>query len=83
MILESKSTTIAFRCPICGQAILSGVNLFRLSGDMLRLRCPDCDSALTIQRTNDRKFRLSVPCMFCPKPHSFVLSGGTIFGNDL
>jgi predicted RNA-binding Zn-ribbon protein involved in translation (DUF1610 family) len=83
MILESKNTTIAFRCPICGQAILSGLNLFRLSGDMLRLKCPDCDTALTVNRTNDGKFRLSVPCMFCPKPHSFVVSSDALFNKEL
>ena len=83
MILENKHATVAFRCPICGQAILSGLNLFRISGDMLRLKCPDCDTALTVNSTNDGKFRLSVPCMFCPKPHSFVLSKETLFDKEL
>lgn len=83
MILESKETTLAFRCPLCGQAILSGVNLFRISGDLLRLRCPDCDTALTLNKTNDGKFRLSVPCMFCPKPHSYLLGESTLFNKEL
>ena len=83
MILESKETTLAFRCPLCGQSILSGVNLFRISGDLLRLRCPDCDTALTLNKTNDGKFRLSVPCMFCPKPHSYLLGESTLFNKEL
>ncbi|MBP3321410.1 MAG: hypothetical protein J6M12_03565 [Clostridia bacterium] len=83
MILESKETTLAFRCPLCGQAILSGVNLFRITGDILRLRCPDCDTALTLNKTNDGKYRLSVPCMFCPKPHSYVLGEKNLFNEEL
>ena len=83
MILESKHTTIAFRCPICAKAILSGVNLFRLQGDLLKLKCPDCDTALTVHKTNEGNFRLSVPCLFCPKPHSYVLGADSFFNGDL
>ncbi len=83
MILKDQKTTVAFRCPSCGKAILSGVNLFRLSADMLRLRCPDCDEALTVTSTNDGKLRLSVPCVFCPRPHNLVISKNAFFSEDL
>ncbi len=83
MILENKNTTVAFRCPICGKAILSGINIFRLSADMLRLRCPDCDQALTVERTKEGKIRLSVPCMICAHPHNLLISENALFGEGL
>ena len=83
MILENKNTTVAFRCPSCFKAVLSGVNIFRLSGDLLRLRCPECGEALTVQKTPDRKYRLSVPCVFCASPHNLLISESSLFGEDL
>ena len=83
MILENRNATIAFRCPSCGQAIFSGVNIFRLSGDMLRLRCPDCDESLTMVRTNDKKIRLSVPCALCANPHQAVVSEAMLLSQSL
>lgn len=83
MILDNKNATVSFRCPICGKAIFSGVNIFRLSSDLLRLRCPDCDSALTLTPTNDKKLRLTVPCMICAKPHNFTVSESVFLDKDL
>lgn len=81
MILENKNTTVAFRCPRCGKAVLSGVNPFRLSGDMLRLRCTDCDEALEIVKAGEDKLRLSVPCLLCARPHVMTV-GKNAFYND-
>ena len=39
MIIQPKNTTIAYRCPACGQAVKSMVGVFALSGDMIKL-CP-------------------------------------------
>ena len=46
MILEPKSTSIAYRCPSCGSGIMSAVDVFKLSADRVRLKCtnPDCAS---------------------------------------
>ena len=83
MIIDNKNATVAFRCPICGQAILSGVNIFRLSGDMLRLVCPECGEALTMVRTNDGKLRVSAPCPLCAEPHQFVIDRSALLTNRL
>lgn len=83
MIIDSKNTTVAFRCPRCGNAILSGVNIFRLSGDMVRLRCTDCDEALTIRRASEGKMLLSVPCLVCARPHNLTVNENTFFCDDL
>ena len=46
MILEPKSTSIAYRCPSCGSGIMSAVDVFKLSADRVRLKCtnPECAS---------------------------------------
>ncbi|MBO5648385.1 MAG: hypothetical protein J6S76_00560 [Clostridia bacterium] len=83
MVLKNTESTIAYRCPHCGSGILAMVGVFALSGDMIKLKC-DCGcSELLIQRCGDEKIRLTVPCMFCPKPHQYVLSHASFFGERL
>ncbi len=83
MILKSKETTVAYRCPVCGKNIISVVGIFMLSGDLIKLKCDCGGSELTITRTSDRKYRLTVPCVICPDPHHFVLSPNAFFERDL
>ncbi len=79
----ARHTHIAYRCPECGTMTLGLVGEFALSANMLRLKC-NCDkSALTITLTNDKKLRLSVPCVFCRDNHNFVLSQSVFFDQDL
>ena len=72
MILNQKQTTIAYRCPICGCGVMSMVGAFTLSADMMKLKCPCGESALTITYTPEKKIRLDVPCVICGKSHNFV-----------
>ena len=83
MILEDKHAYVAYRCPHCGQAVLGFVGNFSLSADMLKLKCPCKKSEMIITYTNDKKIRLTVPCVFCPNPHQFVVSQSLFFGRDL
>ena len=39
MVLESKQTTVAYRCPHCGAGVLSAVGMFSLAADMVKLKC--------------------------------------------
>jgi hypothetical protein len=50
---------------------------------MLKLKCPCKKSEMLITYTNDKKIRLTVPCVFCPTPHQFVVSQSLFFGRDL
>ena len=59
------------------------VGVFALSGDMIKLKCDCGHSELLIQKCGDGKIRLTVPCMFCPKPHNYLLSEGTLFKEGL
>ncbi len=83
MILTDKKTTVAYRCPCCGQAVFSVVGVFTLTADMLKLKCQCGGSDMTITRTGDDKIRLTLPCLVCPKPHSYLLSRDIFFSGDL
>ena len=83
MVLDSKQTTVAYRCPECGDTVFSIVGIFSLTGDMIRVICKNCrGSVLTLTRSSDRKIRLSVPCVACPKPHNFTLGESIMFRGE-
>ena len=83
MVIEPKKRNIAYRCPECGTAIIGLVGKFTLSADLIRLRCSCEDAAsLDINATNDKKIRLSVPCIFCKQNHGYTVSDGVFFNRD-
>lgn len=83
MVIEPKQTTVAYRCPHCGAGVMSLVGLFSLSADMLKLKCTCGKSEMTVVYTRDKKVRLTVPCILCPKPHQFTVNQSLFFGQDL
>ena len=83
MIITPKETTVAYRCPACGAGIMSAVGIFALSAEMIKLKCTCGQSEMKMVYTNEGQVRLSVPCMFCPSPHSFVVNKNVFFGKDL
>ena len=82
MVLEKKQTTIAYRCPHCGAGVIGVMNIFALSAPMIKLKCDCGNSEMTVVKQNDGKIRLTVPCLFCPKPHSFLVSANIFFGKE-
>ena len=83
MVLESKQTTLAYRCPHCGAGVMTAVSLFHLKGAMVRLKCDCGKSAMEVNLTTDGKVRLTVPCIICPNPHHFTVSEKLFFGKEL
>lgn len=83
MILEPKQTTIAYRCPACGKSVISVTGVFALTGDMIKLKCDCGGSELVIKNIGDGKIRLTVPCLFCPTPHNFVVSKKMLFNREV
>ena len=83
MILNSKETTIAYRCPTCGKFIFGIVGIFTLSGDLIKLKCDCGGSELKITYTSENKLKITVPCLFCPSPHSYILTSGAFFDRDI
>ncbi len=82
MSIIRKQTTIAYRCPDCGCIVRSVVGVFSLSADMIKLKCPCGASALDIVYTHDKKVRITVPCIVCPAPHTYVISGDVFFERE-
>ncbi len=82
MIIEPKKTTLAYRCPACGGVPTSVVGLFSLSADLFKLKCDCGESFMTVQKETDGQFRLTVPCVSCPRPHEYLLSKNVFFNSE-
>ena len=83
MVIESRQTTIAYRCPHCGEGVVSAVGMFSLSADMVRLKCHCGKSHLEIVYSKDGKVRLKVPCLICSGSHTYTVSKNIFFGKDI
>ncbi len=83
MIIDQKKTTLAYRCPHCGAVPTSMVGAFSLSGNLFKLKCACAESHMTVEKTTDGKLRLTVPCVICPHPHSYLISNNVFFGSDI
>ena len=84
MVIDSKQTTVAYRCPECGSGVISLIGLFSLSADMIKLKCTCKESDMQIvYRRNDGQMRLTVPCIFCRKPHTYNVSANMFFSKDI
>ena len=83
MVLNTKQTTVAYRCPHCGTGVMSAVSPFTLRGNMVRLKCTCGKSVMEIEPAGEGKVRLTVPCIICPKPHYYTVSEKILFGEEL
>ena len=81
--MQKKETTLAYRCPACGQQVFSVVGVFALSGDMIKLKCECGQSELLLTYTQDNKVRVSVPCFLCNSPHQYVVSRDLFLSKEL
>ncbi len=82
MILEPRSTTVAYRCPECGNGVLSAAGLFSLSANKLKLKC-DCQKSEMDVVLHLDKVKITVPCIFCRKAHTFTVNKQIFYGRDL
>ena len=83
MVLDTKKATVAYRCPHCGCGVISVVDIFSLSADMIKLKCSCGQSELEVINRPDGKVRLKVPCMLCSSGHMYTVSKNLFFGRDL
>jgi len=82
-MIKDRDATIGYHCPFCGMPILNNINIFSMTGNLIKLKCVCGQSELTVQILKDRKYRITVPCILCPNTHSFTLSSDTFFKKDL
>lgn len=78
-----KEQYFAYRCPECGDTVLSLMGKFSLSGDLLRLRCTCGKSFADIRAEQGKKVHLSVPCPICNKPHSYTVAPSLFLEKEL
>ena len=83
MIIDEKKTALAYRCPSCYSVPTSMVGLFSLSGDLFKLKCSCGGSEMTVEKLEDNKLRLTVPCLACPNPHIYTLTKDVFFNNEV
>ena len=84
MVIDSKQTTVAYRCPECGAGVMTPLGIFTLSGDMVKLKCTCKKSELSvIHRKDNHTVTLSVPCIFCEKPHTYNVKSSVFFSKEL
>ena len=83
MVIESKETTLAYRCPHCGTGVMSAVGIFSLTADMMKLKCPCGKSEMQVVYSKDDKVRIKVPCLICSGGHSYTVSKSIFFGRDI
>lgn len=93
MILHEKRTTVAYRCPSCGSGVMSAIGMFRLAGDMFKLKCPCGQSEMTIIHHREPSLIgpggtvgtvcLTVPCLLCPNSHPFTVKEDVFFSDEL
>ena len=83
MVIESKETTLAYRCPHCGTGVMSAVGMFSLTADMLKLKCPCGKSEMQVVYSKDGKIRIKVPCLLCANGHNYTVSKNIFFDRDL
>jgi len=84
MVIDSKQTTAAYRCPECGAGVISMVGVFSLSADMIKLKCTCGHSDMRIvYRKEENQMRVEVPCIFCRKPHTYNVSSQMFFSKDI
>ena len=83
MVIEPKKRNIAYRCSDCGSAVIGLVGKFALSANLLRLKC-SCGSEMPmdIAINNEKKIRLSVPCLFCKQNHNYTVSENVFFDRE-
>ena len=82
MVLNNIQTHVAYRCPSCGGSVVGFIGKFALSAGMVRLKCTCGESYLDVNVTNDKKLRLTVPCLFCKSTHSFTVSQSIFFERE-
>ncbi len=66
MVIDQMQTTVGYFCPVCGTGVISMVGAFQLNGDMMRLKCPCHNSALTITMAHGGEqdhFGIAVFCL--------------------
>jgi len=82
-MIELKETVVAYRCPYCGKGVISNEGVFALTAEKISLRCPCKRSEAIFTYEKNDMLKITVPCIFCPKPHVYSVSKSAFAGKEL
>ena len=82
-MLIKYRTTLAWRCPICGELSPDKINIFDFSGNnRLDLKC-DCDFVKVSIERKKHKYCLEYTCIFCESRHSVTYSAAEFWNGKI
>jgi len=74
---------IAYRCPYCGKGVISNTGVFALPAEKISLKCPCKRSEATFTYVAGNKLEITVPCIFCPSPHTYSVQKAALMNKEL
>ena len=83
MVLSGNDDDTLWMMQSGGAGVISAVNVFSLSADMVKLKCTCGKSEMSIVSSQDEKIRLTVPCMLCATPHIFTVNSSLFYGKEI
>jgi ribosomal protein S27E len=82
-VLLDTVTTLAIRCPECGNLEFHNLSRFALSGGgKIQIKCSCGAFLLGIVRKSPRSYWLQVPCVLCETKHLREISGARLWGKS-
>lgn len=69
-----KTITVAYRCDHCAQNHFVKIDLGDLETNDFSQSASCGHCAIIIEKTEQGKFKVTVPCVACPTPHRFTLT---------
>lgn len=72
-MIEEAKRTLAYICPVCGNAVAIERTAFQLAAAVNHLPCPCGKSELVVEMMGNQ-CHLRVPCIFCGKDHKVTCS---------
>ncbi len=83
-MIINRSSTIAYKCPVCGSIEFDDISIFDFSGKKeytLMCGCEDSSVSLTMKR--NKQCAITVPCIACNEIHMFTIPTNALWNNNI
>lgn len=83
-MLINRKTTVAVRCPWCGNIHINKVSPFSISGNEgATAKCPCGRDLFTLKRRRSGGYQLNISCIACDCEHIYRLENRKLWKSDL
>lgn len=82
-MLITTQTTLALKCPICGQLGFCTLSRFALSHNQKRYYKCECGAGLAVLVKPNNSVRLQVNCTMCEKTHTLLFKPARLWNNEV